>query len=679
MPWSRRLVSGLIVLWLGVTALAAPPAGARARARAAAVAAKRPASARLLTFGSCAALVGYARQHFAVTGGRAEPPVGAVDQVGPPAARVPLGASVQGPAAAPSPSATATPPSFSTTNDQEVGVDEPDIVKTDGRTLFSVAQGRLFAVAVGGAAPQLVGSLDLGNGGYGAQLLLRGSRLIVISSGGYAYPLAGRPAGSAIAFPPNYGATTTIREVDVGNPAAMKVTRTMTVDGSFVDARQNGATARLVISSQPRGIGLAAGQRVAPGAWVPSRRFHSALTGRSYVRAVAPCRTIRRPGVFSGLGMLTIFTLDLDRGLYTADTQAVMADAQIVYGSTSSLYVATQRWIDPRLAVAQVPGSTTTLISRFDVSDPARTTLVATGAVPGYLLNQFSLSEYQGYLRVATTSRPIWWGGGPPAGLSSSAVTVLAQRGGTLTPVGRVGGLGAGQQIQSVRFVDAAGYVVTFRQVDPLYVIDLRSPTSPRVAGQVELAGYSAYLHPLAPGLLLGVGQDVGTGNEPSGTQLELFDVSDPAAPRLIQRTLVGAGSSSDVQYDHHAFLYWPATGLAVLPVQIYNAIAVSNTGVIPPSAATIAPAPAGFVGAIGYHVDRSGITEVGRIAHPPTAGGYVPPISRSLVVGARLFTVSDGGVLASALDSLGPETFVAFPVPVVPPGPVPLAATAGH
>ena len=674
MAWSRRLLSGLIVLWLGVAALAAEPAGARV-ASGARAAAHRPATVRLRAFASCAQLVGYARQHFAVTGGLAETPVGAVDQIVPPAARVPLGAGVQAPAAAPSPSATSTSPSFSTTNNQEAGVDEPDIAKTDGTTLFTVSQGKLFAVAVGGPAPRLAGSLDLGSDGYNAQLLLRGSRLIVISSGGYAYPLAGRPAaGSAIAYPPNYGATTTIREVDVGNPSAMKLTRTMTVDGSFVDARQNGATARLVISSAPRGIGLAAGQRVATGAWVPSRHFHSALTGRSYVRPVAACRTIRRPGVFSGLGMLTIFTLDLDRGLYTADTQALMADAQIVYGSTTSLYVATQRWIDPRLAVAQVPASTTTLISRFDVRDPTRTTLVATGAVPGYLLNQFSLSEYQGYLRVATTSRPIWWGGGPPSGLSSSAVTVLAQRGGVLTPVGSVGGLGAGQQIYSVRFVDDAGYVVTFRQVDPLYTIDLRTPTAPRVAGQLELAGYSAYLHPLAPGLLLGVGQAVGPGNEPSGTQLELFDVSDPSAPRLVQRTLLGSGSSSDVQYDHHAFLYWPPTALAVLPVQIYAPTPISTTGVIPPSAPVIAPSPAGFVGAIGYHVDRSGITEVGRVSHDQT-GGYLPAIRRSIVVGNRLYTISDAGVLASALDTLARQAFVGFPVSSPPPGPIPLAA----
>lgn len=666
---------GWLVLVLSVLGMPLVPTAVQAASR-------HPT--RPTTFPSCAGLVSYAQKNFAVTHGVPEPSVAAFDTAPPPAARVPIatgqpGTSQQTAAAAPvadGAPAAAGAPAYSTTNVQEAGVDEPDTAKTDGRTLFTISQGKLFAVSVTGT-PKLVGSLDIGSDGYGAQLLLRGSRLIVISSGGaaYAFPVGVRRRAAALpAYP---FPSTTVREVDVHDPTAMRVTRTMSIDGAFVDARQNGATARLVISSVPRGVEYVPGLRATPAAWVPSRHFHSALTGRTYVRPVAPCTTIRRPPAFSGLGMLTIFTLDLDRGLYTADTQALMADAQVVYGSTTSLYVATQRWVNPQLPLARVPGGQATLISRFDVSDPARTTLVASGAVPGYVLNQFALSEYKGYLRVATTSRPIWWQGGPPAA-SQSQVTVLGQRAGNLQQVGQVSGLGAGQQIYSVRFVDDAGYVVTFRQIDPLYTLDLHNPAAPRVAGQLELEGYSSYLHPLAPGLLLGVGQDVG-GNEPSGAQLELFDVSNPSAPRLVQKTTLGNGSSTDVQYDHHAFLFWSPTGLAVLPVQIYGGpIAVQGGGgVIPPGAAipSIAPIPP-FVGAIGYHIDRNGITEVGRITHP-ASNGYAPTISRSIVVGDQLFTVSDAGVLDSTLNGLAPGTFVAFPAVAQPPGPIPLPAAS--
>jgi hypothetical protein len=637
------------------------------------------ANVRPRAFASCTNLIGYARNHFRVTHGLPEPPVTPISA---PAAYGPQGVSAPAPASSTpstggSATGTANSPSFSTTNNQEVGVDEPDIVKTNGSTIFTVAQNKLYAVAARGSVLAIVGSLDLGASGYGAQLLLRGNRLIAISSGapvavplGAASPPLGAPV-SSIYPSPYYGGQTVITEVDVQDPAAMRVTRTMTVDGHFVDARQSGASARLVISSAPAALATPALRARASG-WVPTRRFHSMLSGRRYVRAVAACGAIRRPVQFSGLGMLTILTIDLDRGLYAADSQALMADAQVVYGSQSSLYVATQKWIDPQTAPSQLPAATSTVIDRFNVTDPLHTTLVASGEVPGYVLNQYSMSEFKGYLRVATTSRPIWWDSQAPAS-SQSYVTVLASQGGQLVPVGQVSGLGAGQQIYSVRFVDDTGYVVTFRHVDPLYTIDLSLPTAPRVTGTLELQGYSAYLHPVAKGLLLGVGQDVGTAiNEPAGVQLELFDVSDAGAPKLLARTTLGDGSFSEVQYDPHAFLFWPPTQLAVLPVQIYPFVQSVPPGVPTPagSVTTKAPSPSGaepsaqgeqFTGAIAFHVDRTGIAEAGRVSHD-SINGYVPPIHRSVVIGDMLYTVSDGGVMASSLATLAREGFAAFP-----------------
>ena len=662
-------------------------------------------------FASCAALVRYARTHFAVTHGVPDPtlrPVAEPPVVAPTAQSSPTGTQTPAAAAPTQGTTNATgTPSFSTTNVQETGVDEPDTVKTNGSTIFTVSQGRLFAVGAGAGGPQLEGSLDLGRlRGEGAQLLLRGSRLIVILVGSPVVPLAlGAPAPavpartaahqavappvpSDIAFPYYYRATTTVEEVDVSDPAAMHVTRTMSVDGTFVDARQNGSTARLVIASPPPAIANPNLLAQISG-WVPRRRFHSLLSGRRYTRAAASCGAIARPATFSGLGMLTILTLNLDRGLWTAGSDALMADAQVVYGSTQSLYVATQKWLPPQTAPDRVPADAT-VIDRFDATDPNQTTLVASGEVPGFLLNQFSLSEYKGYLRVASTSRPIWWSTATPQPDSQSYVTVLATQGGVLAPVGQVAGLGVGQQIYSVRFVGDAGYVVTFRRVDPLYTLDLSTPTAPKVAGQLELQGYSSYLHPVGNGLLLGVGQSIGTGaNEPSGAQLELFDVSDPAAPKLLAHAALGNGSSTNVSYDHHAFLFWPPTKLAVLPLQIYSPPMCSFQPGGPPqpvapgqptSGPNVAQCPSnspyqGFIGAIGYSIDRSGITEVGRVTHD-ALNGNTPAIMRSVVIGDRLFTISDGGVMASRLDTLARQAFVAFPQP--PPQPPPGASGTG-
>ena len=651
--------------WLLVVALALVMGPAAAVARPL----RDPSSSRvrLRSFANCARLVGYAERGLRISHGRSEPLV--APTTGPVATGAPTGAG------APTSLGTSSTPSYSTTNNQEAGVDEPDIVKTNGSTIFVASQGTVYAIDATGSTPRLVGSVDLGTASYNAQLLLWGRRLIAISSG-FPVPVE-TPAGRGVAsrgraatavFPYYYGGQTVVTEIDVHDPAAMKVTRTLEIDGSFVDARQNGSTARLVISSQPAAIVYPA-LRARVNGWVPLMRFHSRLTGRRYARTVSPCSTITRPAQFSGEGMLTILTIDLERGLYATDSESLMADAMVVYGSQHSLYIATQKWIDPQISVDRIPQSETTVIDQFDTSDPLHTTYVASGEVPGFVLNQFSMSEYNGYLRVATTSRPIWWGSGPPQALSQSYVNVLATRGSVLVPVGQVSGLGAGQQIYSVRFIQNAGYVVTFRQVDPLYVIDLSSPVAPRIAGQLELAGYSSYLQPVGDGLLLGIGQDVGANNEPAGSQLELFDVSDPAAPKLLQRTSLGEGSSSEASYDHHAFLFWPPTQLAVLPVQIYP---MTPAGPPTPSpgqsgggsagtSTTTSSSQSNFVGAVGFHISPSGMSEVGRIEHDPV-NGYPPPIHRALVIGDVLFTVSDGGVMASNLDTLARQAFVPFP-----------------
>ena len=149
--------------------------------------------------------------------------------------------------------------------------------------------------------------------------------------------------------------------------------------------------------------------------------------------------------------------------------------------------------------------------------------------------------------------------------VSSNAVTVLQLRRGRLEQVGRVGDLGRGEVIHAVRFAGPIGYVVTFRRTDPLYTLDLSDPAHPSVAGEVALLGYSAYLHPLGDGLLLGVGRDATADGTTTGVLMSLFDVSDVAHPRLRDRVGV-PGAWSGTEADPHAFTY--AAGLALVPLE---------------------------------------------------------------------------------------------------------------
>ena len=377
-------------------------------------------------------------------------------------------------------------------------------------------------------------------------------------------------------------------------------------------------------------------------AWLPYYRL-----GRQKSHAIVQCRDVRRPVSFSGLGMLTVLTIDLSKGLDPVDSVAVMTDGRIVYASPTSLYVSTENWAsrpDPSTPT-QAPSTVTTTIHKFDISDPTKTVYLGSGSVQGYLLNQWSLSDFQGVLRVVSTDAPAWWGS---AGTDTQSFLTTFQQGtGGLVQAGRVGGLGQGEKVYAVRFIGNAGYVVTFKQVDPLYTLDLSDPAHPQVLGELTIPGYSAYLHPIGDNLLLGIGQDVDpTTNEPTGTQVSLFDVSDLKHPTRLYHSSLGQGWSA-AESDHHAFLYWPATGLVVVPFGQQ---------------------------AVGMHVSRTaGITELGRIVHTEANQSYLPQINRSVVVGTSLLTVSDFGVKASGLSSLASLGWAGFPTPTPTPTPVPL------
>jgi hypothetical protein len=441
-----------------------------------------------------------------------------------------------------------------------------------------------------------------------------------------------------------YRPITMLTEVDVSDPAAMKIVRSELVEGSYVSARLTGDTARIVVTSPPAALDPDTPARLdrRVNGWVPRSAVIDRTNGKVRRRRIVSCDDVRHPRTFGGLDMLTVLTVDMNRGLPAVDADSLMTSAEDVYASPGGLYVATRRWTQPPASPDQPPLRGTTAIHRFDTSDPNTTSYRASGEVPGYVLNQWAMSEYKGVLRVASTQDPEWWTGAQPQE-SQSYVTTLAERDGALAQLGSVGGLGRNERIVGVRFIDDAGYVVTFRQTDPLYTLDLSSPTDPKVLGELKILGYSAYLHPLAPGLLLGVGQDATDTGRQRGTQLSVFDVSDLRNPQRVQQRRLDAGSSSDAEFDHHAFLYWQPRDLAVIPLRNYASS--------PP-----------FLGAVGFKVDRAGIEEVGRVEHD--WGEWPAEVQRSVVVGERLFTVSGLGVRASDIGTFADAGRAEFPQP---------------
>jgi len=600
-------------------------------------------------------------------------------------------------------SAAKAAPQASGTNIQEAGVDEPDVVKTDGRRIVTVTPGtqggRLQVLVVEDGKHRLAGAVALSDssgdtrygGGGDHDLLLAGDRVLVRSSTWSAAPQPDVPAGderAGIAAPDMMIAPghqrTLLTLVDISDPDAPAVISTFEVDGHVLGARMVGDVVRLVTGSGPRGFnpvyptdGSPAEQSRVEAAnqaqlqastlrnWLPEYTLTDARQGAQKVSGLAvECEQVSRPAEFSGLGTISVLTFDLSEGLSDGDAVTVLADGQTVYASGQALYVATTRYrgVPEGGVAAPVAPEETTEIHKFDITGEGPARHVASGRVRGHLLNQFSMSEHEGRLRVATTDDSAGSAASSPApdrsivpvpggpGASESLVTVLEDRAGVLEKAGEVGGLGRGEQIYAVRFIGPVGYVVTFRQTDPLYTIDLSDPASPRVVGELKIPGYSAYLHPVGDGLLLGVGQDATETGRRTGAQASLFDVSDPAQPRRLDQVALGQGSSA-AEFDHHAFLWWEPRGLAVLPLQTYDPVYSSV--------------------AVGVSVDRGrGLGEAGRVTHPgatPGAGtGKVAVdglniIQRSLVIDDALYTFSPAGVLASNLGDLTARQWVGF------------------
>ena len=623
------------------------------------------ATARLQPFASCGDYVGTSRAKalelvgpWGVPGlgdsgyATGVPSVGGEDTAG--------GAPAQ-PGAAPSESLprTASSDEYSNTNVQEAGVDEPDSVKTDGRRILTIAQGRLWYLALDGTTPRVAGSLTL-DGGWGSELLVAGDRALVIQTQAI-YPLA-RGGGGGVAasdsFAP-YPVTTrqTLAIVDVSTPA-MKVVKTISVDGMYVAARMIGGVARVVVRSSPQNFewsyptdqsaqAEAAAteknrdvvRRSPDSNWLPTLTIADGGGHTTASRSVVACDAAMHPQQFSGFGVITVLTVDPARP-EGVDAATVQADGEQVYASATGLYVATTAWdhVAPADGTPQIVQAPDTLIHKFAIDDPGKARYLVSGRVRGTALNQFSFSEHEGRLRVATTSES---GNG-----SESYVTVLADRDGALTQAGQVGGLGRGERIYAVRFIGDTGYVVTFRQIDPLYVVDLSDAARPRVAGELKIAGYSAYLHPIGDGLLIGIGQDASEEGRTTGTQVSVFDVSNPANPTRLHQVKLGQGSST-AEFDHHAFLWWAKTNLAVVPFASYDPQSGGQT----------------FNGAVGLTAGRGALGEKGRIQHPADerAGGAPAQISRSIVVGETLFTLSEFGILASALVDLSPRAYTRF------------------
>ncbi len=538
----------------------------------------------------------------------------------------------------PQPVPSAAAAGHSGTNVQEVGVDEPDMLKVTGSSLLLLTYQALQIVDTRGGGAALASTTPVGTSDtYPRSLLLHESTAVVLSEQGG----AGNRA-------------TQLRFLDVADPAAPVDSGSIAVAGALVDARVVDGVAHVVTGWSPGPFTFVHpsdpnDQAEVERAAEENRRVVRESTVEQWIPPGVPCDRVAYPRDLAGFSTVLIWSVPI-ADPSAAMVRGLLADPGTVYASTDRLVIATERWDYGTLDAASpsIPPTVRTNIHRFAL-ESGDSRYLSSGSVPGFLRSSYALSEYEGYLRVASTDRPP----GAP-GATTSTVTVLGDDGyGLLTPVGSIGGLGAGQTVQGVRFVREVGYVVTFRQTDPLYTIDLSDPSHPRLRGALEVTGFSGYLHPLGDGRLLGIGVEADGSGAATGGAVSLYDVSNLDDPRLAQR-IVEPSVDFSATVDPHAFLLWEPTGQVVLPA-VKSSYVTREDGT---SAYEVAHSFEVF------RLDAGGAVRQGTIDHGGHGEFSDQGIAyRAAMVDGVLYTVSSAGVLASDAQTLDERGWAALPV----------------
>ncbi|HEU5056822.1 MAG TPA: beta-propeller domain-containing protein [Kofleriaceae bacterium] len=593
----------------------------------------------------------------------------------------------------------AGPGNYTKTNVQERGVDEPDMVKTDGKFVYTVS-GREVIIARSwpASSARVVARYELPAQVTPQQLFLAGDRLVVLS---YVYEQASASKGDRIAAPHHgtdyfYGTRMTV--LDIADRARPRVMHEADVEGWMAQARMIGDDVYLVSNASmniPARILEKANARAAALAKEIGLDDHSRLekarerafrtvradlerrfggadltsamprerhrTGRGAMGAFKPlyaCQDLLVPRGGSQLGTLNLVHFDIDRPA-DLDSIGLMASGWTIYASADALYAAmpTYGWRHFWGWGADIApeSSNTTHIHKFELGGE-KPRYVASGSVRGHLNNQFSMSEHRGHLRVATTDQAWGWGGERTA--TGNHLYVLATRGGRLRQVGAIEDLAKGERIYAARMMGDKGYMVTFRQTDPLFTLDLSDPQRPRVAGELKINGFSSYIHPLDGDHLLTIGQDADDDGRVLGVHVQVFDVSNPARPRRSAHKRLAnrdGWSWSAAQWDHHAFTYDPRTGVLGVPMSNYSNDPEKT-----------------FLGLVLLQVSKDGFETLGRINHTALARiarerecsnatdesnwqcrqdvhqDWRSQIQRSIVMDETIFTISQLGMQAN-------------------------------
>ena len=573
------------------------------------------------------------------------------------------------------------PSDYSTTNVQEEGVDEIDLVKSDGQYIY-VAQDKGVHIVDSWPVEESHKLATINLEGWARGLFLKEDKLVVFE---HIY-------NNGIDGFNSYG-NIRINVIDISDRSNPAILKQIDIDGYLADGRMIGEDVYAVVnhwSSLPQELWelvynssielpevnwnlsdeeLEADiaqkraeatemlrepiQELAQNVDIDEILPKWRLGSEQEVESIHSCENLYRPSQVSQFNVLSLVHLDLEED--TANAQGLLSEGWTIYASQENLYVAQSgQWWWWGFGDTDMNSH----IHKFSLNAGEEPSYSASGSVPGWLYDQFAMSEYEGHLRVASTDFDWWSGSSDNDNDAGNNITILRDDAkGTLRETGSIHGIAPGERIFASRMMGHRGYMVTFRQVDPLYTLDLSDPTDPHVVGELKIPGYSAYLHPINENYLLAVGMDGEDDGTLNGLAINLFDVSDFSDPKLkYQHTLNSEGWSwSESLWDHHAFTFHRD----VLSIPAYSWNYDNEEGY------------EYFSGIMSFAIDaESGIEEIGRVDHSSLISGseclyenwygeyyegcdawyYRPYVRRSLYIEDNVFSLSNYGLKVTDL-----------------------------
>ena len=488
------------------------------------------------------------------------------------------------------------------TNNQVAGVAEADFVKNDSKYIYIVT-GEHFRIIEAWPAPSAREIAKVKLDGQPRKLFVTKDRALIYSS-------VPKETGSSSYRECTYGYScsftgdgnpTLITVFDISDRTAPKKVRALRLSGSYVNARRVGSAVFTVLSSpgakfeglrywpesfsqcdphgywevlwafeQLRRENIRIIKETSLADWMPSVEDNMLVGPNAGKKSelLVGCKGFYRSSIADGEQFTTVLGLDMDSDK-PAHTSTIVSRPGAIYASAGALYLSVPHeqsghgWYP---SMSDVKEAST--VHKFGLeTEQAQARYLASGVVKGRVLNQFAMDEYQGYLRIATTT------GRLPSPDVHSTMTVLQHRGGALMELAKLDKLAPKEDIRSVRFDGDRAYVVTFKKTDPLFVFDLSSPASPKIRAELKIPGFSTYMHMMDKDHLLTIGYDAdeqGSFAWFTGVMFQIFDVSDPTNPVRTHKEVIGTrGSSSAALNNHLAFNYFAPRDMLALPMTV--------------------------------------------------------------------------------------------------------------